>query len=375
MTLVIAAADARADNRLMRMSVSLLGGVLGLLAAVQAVVAFKMRSLSLRGAAEDPLLDVLLRVSITFVTITIAVALIALVRPEHDARGRRAVAIIGIALITAVVRCALQLLGGVYPVDAWPALVMELLVGVLVVGLICLHGVVLVDLSRRLRDKEREKTRARLQVVEALQALQQEELRVRREVAHGLHGRLQNGLVVLAAELHALAAAEGPPRPERLAGLAARLDLLREVEVRAASADLYPVDAEHGLLAATRGLLARLPPEIAVTLDIDDAWAEHEARSLALDQRVLLVRVVEEAITNALKHGGARSVALRFAVEPGVVAVSVEDDGSGVAGAGPRSGLARLAAQLEARGGALDLAESGTLGGARLAARLPVEAR
>ena len=47
---------------------------------------------------------------------------------------------------------------------------------------------------------------------------------VRRDVAQSLHGGLQNGLVVLTAELHAVASASDEAASERLLAIAARLD-------------------------------------------------------------------------------------------------------------------------------------------------------
>lgn len=221
--------------------------------------------------------------------------------------------------------------------------------GAVVVGLIVSFGFLLVEATRGVREKERERARVLLQAVDAVQALQQEELRVRREVAQGLHGRLQNTLVVLAAELRGLAeASSSDAADERLIGIAARLDELREQEVRAVSGALYPVDIEHGLVAAARDLISRLPPEIAVDLAVDDDYPGIEEHGVPLEQRVLLVRLIEEALTNALKHGGARAVRLHLDVARGgtehAVVVGLDDDGGGLAAAPVLSGLERLAA-------------------------------
>ncbi|AND17843.1 ATP-binding protein [Rathayibacter tritici] len=365
--------DAREDNRIVLGAMALLGGVLSLLAALQAVFALGILSQTLRGIDPGPLLDVTTRVLVNVSTIALAIALVALLRPERFAGGDRIARTALIAVGVGVVRCTLQVLTGIYPIAALPAIVIELVVGSVVVALICGYGYLLVRAARRVREKEREHARARVQAIEAVQALQREELRVRRDVAQSLHGRLQNGLVVLAAELHAVASAADPDVSARLLAIAARLDRLREEEVRTVGHALYPVEIDHGLVAAVRDLLARLPPEIAVDLDLGRiSELSAEGREPPLDQRLLLVRLVEEGLTNALKHGCASSLRVRGAVQAGVVVLTLDDDGSGVAAGSTRSGLSRLDRQLAVYGGSLALSDSPVLAGARLRVRLPL---
>lgn len=367
--------DARDDNRLLLGVVSLLGGVLSALASLQAVFALGMLSRTLRGVDPGPVLDVLVRVGINLGSVALAVALLRLLRPEQHRRNPRWMRTAPIAAGVALVRCLLQIASGVYPVTALDALAVEFVAGAVVIGLICAFGFLFVRTTRRVRAKERAHGQALVQAVEAVQALQQEELRVRREVAHHLHGSLQNSLVVLAAEIRA--AASGAADPQRLESIASRLDVLRDEEVRAASGALHPVDIEHGLVPAVRDLIARLPPEIAVDLVVDHGFGDLDARSLPLDRRVLLARTVEEALTNALKHGGARAVRLSLGVdcEPvGAVVVGLDDDGAGVGPEASLSGLDRLSRQFAVYGGSLELLPSADLGGARLAARLPLPA-
>lgn len=360
--------DARDDSRRLLGVVGLLGGVLSALAALQAVFALGVLSRTLRGVEPGPVLDILVRVVINLVAIALAMVLLVLFRPERHRRNRRWLATVPIAAAVALVRCLLQVAAGVYPPTALDALAVEFVVGAAVIVLTCAFGFLFVRTTRRVRAKERAHAQVLVHAVEAVQALQEEELRVRREVAHHLHGSLQNSLVVLAAEVRALAS--GPPDAQRLEKVAARLDELREREVRAASGALHPVDIEHGVVPAVRDLVARLPPEIAVDLRVDDGFGEID---VPLDLRVLLARTVEEALTNALKHGGARAVRLSLTADPvaGVV-LGLDDDGRGAAAEAPRSGLDRLSRQFAVYGGSLELTPSADLGGARLVARLPL---
>ncbi|PPF34232.1 hypothetical protein C5B93_13010 [Rathayibacter sp. AY1A2] len=365
--------DAREDNRIVLGAMALLGGVLSLLAALQAVFALGMLSRTLRGVDPGPLLDVTTRVLVNVATIGLAIALVAVLRPERSTGGARVARTAVIAMGMGLVRCCLQVLTGVYPLSALPALAVELVVGSTVIALITAYGYLLVRAARRVREKEREHARASVQALEAVQALQREELRVRRDVAQSLHGGLQNGLVVLTAELHAVASASDEAASERLLAIAARLDRLRENEVRAVGHALYPVEIDHGLVPAVRDLVARLPPEIAVDLDLGRIPAlAAEGAEPPLDQRMLLVRFLEEAVTNALKHGGASSLRVRGDEEAGVVVLTLDDDGRGLVEGSTRSGLARLERQLAVYGGSLELSDSPVLAGARLRARLPL---
>jgi signal transduction histidine kinase len=290
--------DAREDNRIVLGAMALLGGVLSLLAALQAVFALGMLSRTLRGVDPGPLLDVTTRVLVNVSTIGLAIALVAVLRPERSTGGGRVARTAVIAVGMGLVRCCLQVLTGVYPLSALPALAVELVVGSTVIALITAYGYLLVRAARRVREKEREHARASVQALEAVQALQREELRVRRDVAQSMHGGLQNGLVVLTAELHAVANTSDEAASERLLAIAARLDRLREDEVRAVGHALYPVEIDHGLVPAVRDLVARLPPEIAVDLDLGRIPAlAAEGAEPPLDQRMLLVRFLEEAVT------------------------------------------------------------------------------
>ncbi|MDO9397124.1 MAG: hypothetical protein Q7T71_11310, partial [Herbiconiux sp.] len=255
----------------------------------------------------------------------------------------------------------------------------------------------------------------------ALEALQGEELRIRREVADGLHGTVQQRFILLGARLDALLPAldarereraasapdsdsgsdldsdstpESAPAPGRgggdaaeLRAIRAELDALREQDLRAMSELLYPARLDQGAVPAIRALLARVPATIAVRFELSAGAADRESgghRTLTPERRLLLVRVVEEALSNALKHGRATEVALLLdhvggsavaadGASGGTFVVVFDDDGTGLVGevaAPSQNGLARLRGQLDLCGGTLELTP-GPLGGARLRATVP----
>ena len=81
------------------------------------------------------------------------------------------------------------------------------------------------------------------------------------------------------------------------------------------------------LLAALRGLPARLPPAARNLLSVTVATTAPV--TLPLEQREHLFQIAQEAVTNALKHAQARRVSVTVAVSMASIEVSVEDDGSG----------------------------------------------
>jgi signal transduction histidine kinase len=85
-------------------------------------------------------------------------------------------------------------------------------------------------------------------------------------------------------------------------------------------------------------------------------------------------RVVQESLTNVVRHAGPAAATVRVAYEPGRVLVEVSDDGPGPGprpGApGPGSGIAGMRDRVAAAGGELE-AGPGPAGGFRVTARLP----
>jgi signal transduction histidine kinase len=86
-------------------------------------------------------------------------------------------------------------------------------------------------------------------------------------------------------------------------------------------------------------------------------------------------RVIQEALTNAMKHAAGSVVRVRLAVRAGALEIDVRDDGavapSPLAATGLGVGLAGMRERVEALGGVLD-AGPGSDGGWRLQARLPL---
>lgn len=89
-----------------------------------------------------------------------------------------------------------------------------------------------------------------------------------------------------------------------------------------------------------------------------------------------LYRVVQEALTNAVRHSGATQCDVRITVACDQLRLEVNDDGQGLPHAGPacRGGLMGMAERLDMAGGQLSLLAN-TSGGLRLLAQIPIHGK
>ncbi len=95
-------------------------------------------------------------------------------------------------------------------------------------------------------------------------------------------------------------------------------------------------------------------------------------RVASLEQADAVLRTVQEALTNAARHGGAENLWLRVHRHDGRVRVDIRDDGRGRGELRFGNGLTGMRERLEAVGGGVD-AGRGEDGGVRLSAWLPAE--
>jgi two-component system sensor histidine kinase UhpB len=157
-------------------------------------------------------------------------------------------------------------------------------------------------------------------------------------------------------------------------------DLRRDVracgtQLRAMLSRLRPHGLEGpGLLAALRELLhgwQQRASNIAFTLSLPA-----DLPPLGDEQSLVLYRVVQEGLTNVVRHSGAQHCKVALTVEGGAVAVSIEDDGAGLAaGSSPHGcGLVGMAERMRMVGGQLRLDQPGEPGqrGVRLRASMPM---
>jgi signal transduction histidine kinase len=304
-------------------------------------------------------------------------------RPMRRPWRTRLLIITGVALVASVPR-ALQAIpstptSGTYLVVEYTASVVAAIVAV---G----AGLLVATLMGMTRSEERRRVAGEIRARQAVDQLQAEETRVRRMVSDQLHGRLQYRMVVVTAGLDGVAdqlsAAGDDARAAELRRLVEALEQIREDEVRSLSQAVFPSGADLSTAAAIDVLLRRLPREISASIELGPGYGtlvDRNASPMPVPERLVAIYTVEEAVTNALKHGHARSVVVRADAAPTAVPgrwlfeATIDDDGTGPPAQTPQlHGLERHRSRIESRGGALELTRN-PKGGARLRFTLPFE--
>jgi signal transduction histidine kinase len=150
--------------------------------------------------------------------------------------------------------------------------------------------------------------------------------------------------------------------------------------LRALITELRPAALDElGPQPALEALAARVSAQtgLAIELDVDLGYEQGRAAERHTPELELVVyRVVQEALTNVVKHAAAQSVRVSVSDVGETVAIDVEDDGRGIddAASSEGFGLVGMRERVESVGGTLDIAPIGG-GGTRVSARLPLERR
>jgi signal transduction histidine kinase len=134
-------------------------------------------------------------------------------------------------------------------------------------------------------------------------------------------------------------------------------------------AELRPASLDGaGLTAALLDICAAYQERLGVAVDasVDDV-------AVPADVEHALLRVTQEACANAVRHGGARRLAVSLTGLDGQVELVIRDGGSGFDPAAPRagSGLAHIRDRVAELGGTVDI-DSAPGRGAALTIRMPV---
>lgn len=213
---------------------------------------------------------------------------------------------------------------------------------------------------------ELEATRAELGVAQHAAGVVAE----RERVAGEIHDTLAQGFTSIVA----LAQAE-QARLATTGDDVSRLALIEQTarqnlsEARALVAAFAPVDLQGSDVdAALARVAARFGAETGVEVVVESSW---DARTdVSTDQAVVLLRSVQEALSNVRRHAAAGRVVLRLSAAPDPV-VEVVDDGVGFDTAvADGYGLDGMRRRVEAAGGRLDV-DSAPGRGTRLRVRLP----
>jgi signal transduction histidine kinase len=221
--------------------------------------------------------------------------------------------------------------------------------------------------------------RLRAQAEEADRRIEQERLRIARDVhdvvAHAMVAvNVQAGVAAHVMDRRPEAARDALQDIKRVSGDALR-DLRATLGVLRSGADeerapVHPAQGLDGL-----GDLAARLRAAGIDCDVD---VRRDGRPLPSALEGAGFRIVQEALTNVLRHSGASAAHVAIAVEGGALAIEVSDDGpcpdgaaAAPAGPGAGNGLRGMRERAAAVGGSLEAGPRDG-GGWRVAARLPL---
>lgn len=147
----------------------------------------------------------------------------------------------------------------------------------------------------------------------------------RRSIARELHDHFGQELIALKINLESARTGDASI-DARLDDSAAIVELLIQ-QVRDRSLDLHPpVLDDLGLIAAVEWLCGRQSSRSGVAIEVT---APTPLPRLAVEVETACFRIVQEAISNALKHASARRIEVSFVADEGMLHVEVADDGRG----------------------------------------------
>ncbi|HKY49649.1 MAG TPA: histidine kinase, partial [Candidatus Limnocylindria bacterium] len=158
-----------------------------------------------------------------------------------------------------------------------------------------------------------------------LNAQEAERVRVSRE----LHDDTGQALTLLLIRLRLIEKRSTEPEVQRELAELRRLVGETIDGVRRLAVHLGPSVLEDlGLRAAIEWLADRVRVEAGLTVEV---WLEGDCDTVPSDTAVAVFRVVQEALTNIVRHARARHVDIRLSTSAAAVDVAVTDDGIGFA--------------------------------------------
>jgi signal transduction histidine kinase len=185
--------------------------------------------------------------------------------------------------------------------------------------------------------------------------------RERRRIARQLHDGLAQDLAFISGHARRFARSDDSELARHLARAAERaLDESRLAITTLTRPVDTPLDASIAQAAEDVAYRAGVRVELDLAEGVEAPDSVHDA----------LARIVREAVTNAVRHGDARAVAVRLRAVDGV-SLTIEDDGSGLPAATTHGfGLLSMRERAEGLGGTLQVSP-GRERGVRVEVQLP----
>lgn len=214
------------------------------------------------------------------------------------------------------------------------------------------------DMLDRLESERRDSARRELSAQES----------ERRHIARELHDELGQRLTALALMLDRIATGQAAHPQE--AAAEARDATLESVElVRSLARRLRPeILDDLGLTAALAALCRRMTDRAGLPVEARLRLGDER---LHPDAELVIYRVVQESLTNAVRHAQASGASVQLGREGGDVVAVVTDDGVGIPRRVAEGGIRHMRERVLLVGGELSIAADPG-GGTRVELRVPV---
>ena len=244
------------------------------------------------------------------------------------------------------------------------------------------------DDGRHLRVAAVRDVTARRQAAELLRQSQERELRAHEEFSRHLlsaqererqrlggelHDSLGQNLSLIRSRMH-LALEVPDLAPEVAEHLHAVAEIASDcvAEVRSLAQNLRPLQIEQlGLTESLNGLIDRVRDSTTTRID---SRIENVDDTLPAEEATHLYRICQEALSNVLRHSGARNASVTLVRDVGVVYLDMRDDGAGfdvaVATSAGGLGLNSIRERAQILGGSLEV-RSAPGEGTHLRVRIP----
>jgi signal transduction histidine kinase len=157
-----------------------------------------------------------------------------------------------------------------------------------------------------------------------LQAALESQENERKRVSKDLHDDVGMMLMTLRAQINSLV---GKTFSNDMAGDIRELVDDTHESIRRISWDLNPGELERfGLVQTVVEMCSRLSAPGSVPVDFNE---EGKGASLDKNQETLIFRIIQESVSNALRHAQAQRIAIRLSWETPVLHLVIADDGIG----------------------------------------------
>jgi signal transduction histidine kinase len=180
------------------------------------------------------------------------------------------------------------------------------------------------------------------------------------ELARNLHDELGGLLTAAKMDLSWLQSrVPESTLQERLAQLGAVLDEAMDLKRRVVE-DLRPSLLDHfGLPTALRAYVDSASTKAGLRADI---VVPEDGAAIPKSTAIALFRIVQEGLTNIIRHAGAHSVTLRFTLDQDACRIALSDDGRGFDAADPQfrwsHGITGMRQRVRALGGQFEIESS-----------------